>query len=195
MFRRFGSIWTVKRPKGRAPLTAYAAAASDNNRSTDNCESSKDERVRTLRVSAEASMARRVLGTIRQKVMVNGLFQQTNYQALKKMLDATVMRHEAIASNLANVETPNYKRIDVESNFGDELSRAISDRNMKDIAHLEPRLVMDKSAVSPNRDGNTVQLDKELVVLQRNSMAHTMQTQFITGSLSKLRSAILGRNV
>ena len=140
-------------------------------------------------------MARRVLGTIRQKVMVNGLFQQTNYQALKKMLDATVMRHEAIASNLANVETPNYKRIDVESNFGDELSRAISDRNMKDIAHLEPRLVMDKSAVSPNRDGNTVQLDKELVVLQRNSMAHTMQTQFITGSLSKLRSAILGRNV
>lgn len=126
--------------------------------------------------------------------MVNGLFQQTNYQALKKMLDATVMRHEAIASNLANVETPNYKRIDVESNFGEELSRAISDRNMKDIAHLEPRLVMDKNAVSPNRDGNTVQLDKELVVLQRNSMAHTMQTQFITGSLSKLRSAIQGRN-
>lgn len=126
--------------------------------------------------------------------MVNGLFSQTNYQGLKKMLDATVMRHEAIASNLANLETPNYKRIDVESNFGEELSRAVAAGNMRDVSHLEPRIVMDKNAVSPNRDGNTVQLEKELVILQQNALAHTMQTQFISSSLMKLRSAIQGRN-
>ena len=140
-------------------------------------------------------MARGVLGSIRQKVMVNGLFSQTNYQGLKKMLDATVMRHEAIASNLANLETPNYKRIDVESTFGQELSRAVAARDMKEIAHLEPRIVMDKNAVSPNRDGNTVQLEKELVALQQNSMEHTLQTQFVSSSLMKLRAAISGRNV
>ena len=78
--------------------------------------------------------------------MVNGLFTQTNYQGLKKMLDATVMRHQAIASNLANLETPNYKRIDVESGFGEELSRAIAGRDTRDISRLEPRLVLDKSA-------------------------------------------------
>lgn len=139
-------------------------------------------------------MARRVLGTSRQKVMVNGLFTQTNYQGLKKMLDATVLRHEAIASNMANLETPNYKRIDVESNFGEELSRAVAARDAREIARLQPRIVMDKNAVSPNRDGNTVQLEKELVAMQQNTLNHTMQTQFLSSSLMKLRSAIQGRN-
>jgi flagellar basal-body rod protein FlgB len=45
--------------------------------------------------------------------MISALFSQPNYVGAKKMLDATVLRHEAIASNLANIETPNYKRMDV----------------------------------------------------------------------------------
>ena len=45
--------------------------------------------------------------------MIDGLFASANYQGVKKMLDATVLRQEAIASNLANIETPNYKRVDV----------------------------------------------------------------------------------
>ncbi len=126
--------------------------------------------------------------------MVNGLFSSGNYQGLKKMLDATVMRHEAIASNLANLETPNYKRIDVDSSFSAELSRAVGSRNLSDISRLEPRMVVDKNAVAANRDGNTVQLDTELVHLQQNTMAHNMQTQFITSSIMKLKSAISGRN-
>lgn len=136
-----------------------------------------------------------MLGSSRQKVMVNGLFTQTNYQGLKKMLDASVMRHQAIASNLANLETPNYKRIDIDSRFSDQLSRAIAVRDVRDISRIEPRIVVDKTAVSPNRDGNTVQLDKELLALQENSLAHNMQTQFVTSSLMKLRAAIQGRNV
>lgn len=126
--------------------------------------------------------------------MIDALFSNGNYQGLKKMLDASVMRHEAISSNLANLETPNYKRIDVESSFGAELSRAISAGSTSQISNLSPKLVMDKNAVSPNRDGNTVQLDKELVALQENSMAHNMQTQFISGRLTKLRTAISGRS-
>ena len=124
--------------------------------------------------------------------MIDALFSNHNYEGLKKMLDATVMRHEAIASNLANVETPNYKRIDVDSSFSAELSRAISAGSPSQISQLSPKLVVDKNAVSPNRDGNTVQLDKELLALQENSMAHNMQTQFISGRLMKLKSAISG---
>ena len=40
--------------------------------------------------------------------MIDGLFAGANYTGLKQMMDATVLRHEAIASNLANVETPHY---------------------------------------------------------------------------------------
>lgn len=125
--------------------------------------------------------------------MVNGLFSTANYQGLKKMLDATVMRQEAIASNLANLETPHYKRIDVDASFSAELSRAVGSRKVADVSHLEPRIVVDKNAPAANRDGNTVQLDRELILLQQNSVAHKMQTQFITASLLKLKSAISGR--
>ena len=110
------------------------------------------------------------------------------------MLDATVMRHEAIASNLANLETPHYKRIDVDSSFGVELNRAVGARNLSDIARLDPRIVVDKNAPAANRDGNTVQLDTELIHLQENGLAHQVQTQFVSGSFMKLRAAITGRS-
>lgn len=125
--------------------------------------------------------------------MVNGLFSHANYQGLKKMLDMTVVRHEAIASNLANVETPNYKRIDVQGSFSSELGRAIQAGKVNEIGRLQPRIVIDKNAPAPNRDGNSVQLDGELLQLQQNSMAHNVQTQFISRSMMKLRSAIQGR--
>jgi flagellar basal-body rod protein FlgB len=125
--------------------------------------------------------------------MVDALFAHTNYQGLKKLLDATVMRHEAIASNLANIETPNYKRIDVAGSFGAELSRAIAGNKVSDIQKLKPALSMDRTAVAGNLDGNTVQLDTELIALQKNNLAHQLQTQFLSGRFSKLKTAIKGQ--
>jgi flagellar basal-body rod protein FlgB len=125
--------------------------------------------------------------------MVDALFAHSNYQGLKKMLDATVMRHEAIASNLANIETPNYKRIDVAGSFGTELSRAIAGNKVSEIQRLEPALSLDRTAVAGNRDGNTVQLDTELIALQKNNLAHQLQTQFLSGRFSKLKTAIKGQ--
>ena len=49
--------------------------------------------------------------------MIDALFSQTNYAATKKMLDATALQYEAIASNLNNIEKPGYKRIDLDSSF------------------------------------------------------------------------------
>ena len=125
--------------------------------------------------------------------MIEGLFSSSSYQVLQKMMDATVMRQEAIASNLAHVETPNYKRIDVDSSFGSQLSDAIRSGNNTEIKRLQPRMMVDKTALAANRDGNTVQLEEEMLLMQKNSMAHRMQTQFISGRLSKLKSAIQGK--
>jgi len=58
--------------------------------------------------------------------MIDALFNQPNYLAAKKMLDVTVLRHEAIASNLANVEVPNYKRLDVSPSFESQLAQAVA---------------------------------------------------------------------
>ncbi|HEX7860658.1 MAG TPA: flagellar basal body rod protein FlgB [Verrucomicrobiae bacterium] len=125
--------------------------------------------------------------------MIDALFNQTNYVATKKMLDATALRHEAIASNLANIETPNYKRIDVAPSFQSELASALGSKDASKISSLSLNLAEDQNAVSANRDGNTVQLESELMKLNQNTLAHTLETQLVSGALLKLRLAITGR--
>lgn len=127
--------------------------------------------------------------------MISALFSQPNYVAVKKMLDATALRHEAIASNLANIETPNYKRLDVPENFAAQLQRAIGAKNVDQIGAIEPRLGVDTNAPTTRADGNTVQLESELAALNQNSVAHALETQLITGQLLKLRLAITGRPI
>ncbi len=126
--------------------------------------------------------------------MIDGLFSQPNYVAAQKMLDATALRHEAIASNLANLETPGYKRLDVNTNFQSELQRVVRSRDAEQIDSLKPTLAADPNAVIANRDGNTVQLETELMHLTQNSMTHQLETQLVTGTLLKLRLAITGRS-
>src|SRR5438876_3534910 len=106
--------------------------------------------------------------------MITGLFSQPNYVAAKKLLDAAVLRHEAIASNLANVETPNYKRLDVTPSFQAELQIAIGGQNPGQLAMVQPRLGVDAAAVSNTRDGNSVQLETELTQLNRNFLEHAL---------------------
>lgn len=125
--------------------------------------------------------------------MISALFNQPNYLATKKALDATALRHEAIASNLANLETPRYQRVDVAPSFSAELQQALKSGSPNTLASLKPALAVDTSAVASGRDGNTVQLETELMQLNQNTLAHTMGTQLVTGQLLRLRLAITGR--
>jgi flagellar basal-body rod protein FlgB len=125
--------------------------------------------------------------------MIDALFNQPNYQATRKLLDATVLRHEALASNLANLETPGYKRLDVAPVFETELRQAVATQDPALVASLRPRLEVDQTAKSSGRDGNTVQLESELLKFNQNNLEHTLETQLVTASLLKLRTAITGR--
>ena len=129
------------------------------------------------------------------KSMIQTLFNQSNYVVTKKLLDATVLRHQAIAGNLANVETPNYKRLDVAPSFQAELSNAVKANDPGQIANIPiPTLSVDPMAVASNRDGNSVNLEQEMLAMNENSLAHTLEAQLITGSMLKLRMAITGRS-
>ena len=125
--------------------------------------------------------------------MIDALFSQTNYVASKKMLDAAVLRHDAIASNLANIETPNYKRLDVAPSFELQLRQAIAGKDSEQIASTRPELAVDSNAVSGRNDGNTVLLETELMKLNQNMVEHTLETQLVSGSLARMRLAINGK--
>src|SRR5206468_11460563 len=126
--------------------------------------------------------------------MIEGLFNQTNYVAAKKMLDVTALRHEAIASNLANLETPHYKRVDVAPAFASELRQALASQNPESVASLQPQLALDPAAIAARKDGNNVQLENELLKLNQNFLEHQLETQLVSGVMMKLRLAITGRS-
>jgi flagellar basal-body rod protein FlgB len=126
--------------------------------------------------------------------MIDALFGNSNYLAAKKMLDANVLRHEAIASNLANIETPNYKRLDVAPTFEAQLSQAVSSQSADQISSLQPQITVDGYANSGRGDGNTVQLENELLKLNQNMVEHSLETQLVSSALLKMRTAITGKN-
>jgi flagellar basal-body rod protein FlgB len=103
------------------------------------------------------------------------------------------MRQEAIARNLANIETPHYQRVDLAPSFGTALDQAIAARDSAQIKQVRPSLAIDSSALPSGPDGNTVDLETELLNLSQNSVAHALETQLVTGQFARLRLAITGR--
>jgi flagellar basal-body rod protein FlgB len=124
--------------------------------------------------------------------MIDALFNDPNYLAAKKSLDAIALRQEAISSNLANLETPGYHRVDLSPSFKAELERACASGNAQQIAALKPAITADPNAVPNSRDGNTVNLENEMMQLNQNTMAHTLETQLVSASLLRLKMAITG---
>ena len=61
--------------------------------------------------------------------ILDNLYSQENYIISKKLLDATHLRHETLANNLANVETPGFKRRDLPKAFSTELRRAVDKKD------------------------------------------------------------------
>lgn len=103
-----------------------------------------------------------------------------NYiNVLDKAADASWLRNEAISNNLANVDTPGYKRQDV--SFQSELKRALkyNDYETMDakVSHLKPnrlkpRTYDDYSDFSYRLDGNNVDPEAENVYLAKNQLMY-----------------------
>lgn len=125
--------------------------------------------------------------------MIEALFNQPNYLAAKKTLDAVALRQEAIANNIANLETPGYRRVDLAPSFEKQLESAVAAGDSQQIASLKPALAADATAVPGSPDGNTVHLESELMKMNQNAMTHALETQLVSGMLQRMRMAITGK--
>ena len=123
--------------------------------------------------------------------MIQGLFSSTTYQASKHLLDVATVRHEALATNLANVETPGYKRADLPKDFSAEFAARIRSGDLASTPAA--KIVEDLTATTQRKDGNNVELDKELLAMSKNTAEYDMLTEFVSGSIKRLRMAITGR--
>ena len=126
--------------------------------------------------------------------MIEGIFSGGNYQWAKKSLDIAAARHQAVASNLANAETPGYRRVDIAPGFEAQLTRLARSGDWEKANRMQPQLEPDRTAISERADGNTVEMERELLTMNRNSMNYEFSADLVSSSLKQLRFAITGRN-
>ena len=128
--------------------------------------------------------------------MIDPIFQTDNYQLARKLLDASVLRQEAIATNVANAETPGFRRIDLAPDFAVQLkARMAAGDFAQNAATVRPQLAEDQTARSIRPDGNTVELERELMAMNRNAVEYDYLTEIVSNNLKQLKLAITGRSL
>ena len=128
--------------------------------------------------------------------MIDPIFQSDSYQLARKLLDASALRSEAIASNIANAETPGYRRLDVSPDFADQLkARCQAGELARDSGSLRPSLIQDPYARTVRPDGNSVDIEKELLAMNKNSVEYEFLTDVVSGNIKQLKMAISGRSI
>lgn len=126
--------------------------------------------------------------------MISPIFQTDNYQLARKLMDAAVLRHEAIAANIANADTPGFRRLDVAPDFSVQLKAQMAAGKFNPAAAaLQPQLAEDVTARSVRPDGNSIEIERELLALNRNIVEHDFLTEIVSNNLKQLRLAISGR--
>ncbi len=114
---------------------------------------------------------------------------------LTKAADASYVRNECLAQNLANVDTPNYNRQDVD--FEGALQRALLKNSYVsldekidriDLSDLDVRVYTEYSSLVYRLDGNNVDPDTEAADLARNQLVYQGLTDAISQSLKEIKS-------
>jgi len=140
-------------------------------------------------------------------VETSGLFAE-NFNVLEKAMDLRAYRHQILVSNIANKETPHYKAFDVALN--EALSDAAGRSDAGSLrqthpAHLSgagaavpagaPVTVQDaaQNAANVRGDGNTVDLDREMLKMSENGIAYSALTQVASREFLLLKSVIEGK--
>ena len=119
------------------------------------------------------------------------LFQPEALAFYEKMLDFTALRHTVIANNIANVNTPGYRRHVV--HFKDELARAVADGDTERLAALRAEVRV--SHDGPFRaDGNNVNVERELADLMKNALLYRTCTELLSARIAGYRAAIRGHS-
>ena len=116
---------------------------------------------------------------------------------LDKASDASWIRENAIANNVANVDTPGYKRQDVD--FQDILERKLKSTkytslqdavNTVPLDQLNSRVYTDYGSYSYRLDGNNVDIDTENVELASEQLRYQTLTTTMSLEFSRLKSAM-----
>jgi flagellar basal-body rod protein FlgB len=135
------------------------------------------------------------------------IYAKTQIGLLEKSLSTYSLRQKALASNIANVSTPGYRKLEV--NFEEKLSEALDSHKLentitnekhiklhtKNIEEIQPEV----QEVPPENVGdelasgyNNVDIDQEMVNMAQNQLQYRMASRMLSRQFRGIQSAIRG---
>lgn len=109
---------------------------------------------------------------------------------LTRLLDASEMRQKVIGQNIANVNTPGYRRLEV--NFEQALAAEISRKNSAVSGpQATPQMAYTKG-LGARADGNNVDIDMEIGQMNKNALLQQVYLQVMGSEMNMMRRAIDG---
>ena len=119
---------------------------------------------------------------------------------LSAAADAAWTRNEILTNNIANVDTPGYKRQDIkfESILRNEIDRHKSEAsstltqrvNDVDYTKLKPYVYTDNAELSTRLDGNNVDIETEQAELASNQLMYDGIIAGLNGEFERMKSVL-----
>ena len=109
---------------------------------------------------------------------------------LEAGIRAEALRQKTIASNVANLETPGYRRVDVK--FEQSLAKALKSPGELDLDAIEPE-VWQPNNTPTKANGNNVNMEAEIGDLVQNSLRYTTYVRLLRKKFSQIEAAISER--
>ena len=124
---------------------------------------------------------------------MDALFGKT-IEMLSAALDFRSERHKVIASNIANIDTPNYRPKDIV--FKEELEAIISNKDRVTMTgnrggHMSERSIpADRAGFEVIDSGERVNLDSEMAKLAENNLMHNLTVELLARKFRGLNTIL-----
>jgi len=121
---------------------------------------------------------------------------------VERALDASWLRNEAISQNIANVNTPNYKRKEVK--FEEYLNDALYGSKLKGVATNPKHIPIgtnnvndipvsvseDNSNYSMRLDGNNVDIENEMAAMASNAIRYYVMMEGLSNRFNSISTVL-----
>lgn len=128
--------------------------------------------------------------------MFERLFAGTSVPVLAEVMAFAAARQRVLANNVANIDTPGFRALDLpEARFREALAAAVERARRGGVPlGLEPALYQPVRIGGTARvDGNDVSLDSELAKMSKNATEYQVAARLLAGRLRFLRDVIRER--
>lgn len=124
-------------------------------------------------------------------MLSNLLFTKNN---IERGLDAAWLRNDVISQNIANVDTPGYKRkvVRFEEFLDNEMKTGRLSQGKTKLSTNGIQITEDPANSSYRSDGNNVDIEHEMALLAANSIRYNTLIQKMNGDFQKLKTVIRG---